>query len=65
MGCESDSQKHHNQDDCKITDVSYTDCKRNVTKGSLDTNKEYLEIQAEGKHLKIKHINAIRKRKWL
>ncbi len=40
-----------------VKDLSHTDCKT-TTKG-ISGKKEYLKLEAEGKYLAIKHINAV------
>ncbi len=40
-----------------VKDLSHTDCKA-TTKG-ISGEKEYLKLEAEGKYLAVKHINAV------
>ncbi len=58
VGCENNDENIQKQDgDFELIDFSHSGCK-NQTKG-IASEKEFLELKAVGKHLKITHKNTI------
>ncbi len=58
MSCNKEENKTiiTKQGKLNVKNLSYGDCKSNSLKS---TKKEYLELIADGKYLKIKHVNSV------